>query len=150
MAKRGTEELNEQQSAFAEQYIVDFNGKRAAISAGYSEKTAESQASSLLRRPKVAQRISELIEARSERVAYDADALLVDSVQVLRVAKEVALERRTSTSLLAFKGIAELVGKHVDVQAFRQQVDVNVNDTAALMEAANRRLEAMRSIVSEQ
>lgn len=44
---------------FAEEYIVDWNGKQAAIRAGYSPKTAESQASRLLRNVKVKEYIEE-------------------------------------------------------------------------------------------
>ena len=38
---------------FCEEYVIDLNGKQAAIRAGYSEKTAEQQASRLLRNVKV-------------------------------------------------------------------------------------------------
>ena len=37
--------LPPQQASFAREYLVDLNGKQAAIRAGYSPKTAEMQAS---------------------------------------------------------------------------------------------------------
>lgn len=40
--------LTDQMERFAREYLVDFNAKRAAIVAGYSEKTAAQQASRLL------------------------------------------------------------------------------------------------------
>jgi phage terminase small subunit len=46
--------LNPKQERFVAEYLKDLNGKQAAIRAGYSEKTAESQASRLLSHAKVA------------------------------------------------------------------------------------------------
>jgi len=46
--------LTPRQEAFVREYLVDSNGKAAAIRAGYSANTAESQASRLLRNAKVA------------------------------------------------------------------------------------------------
>ncbi len=45
--------LSPQQVAFVEAYLIDPNGEKAAIAAGYSPKTAASQASRLLRHVKV-------------------------------------------------------------------------------------------------
>ena len=44
---------------FAREYLKDLNGKQAAIRAGYSPRTAETQASNLLSIPKVAQLVAE-------------------------------------------------------------------------------------------
>jgi phage terminase small subunit len=46
--------MTEKQRRFVEAYLADPNGKRAAIKAGYSERSAEVEASRLLRHPKVA------------------------------------------------------------------------------------------------
>ena len=45
--------LTPRERKFVHEYLVDLNGKDAAIRAGYSEKTAASQASRLLRKPEV-------------------------------------------------------------------------------------------------
>ncbi len=42
------DKLNPKQAAFVKEYLVDRNGKQAAIRAGYSEKTAKEQAARLL------------------------------------------------------------------------------------------------------
>lgn len=57
--------LTPRQRLFALEYIKDRNGKQAAIRAGYSPHTAESQASRLLRHAKVAA----LVEAKAAKVA---------------------------------------------------------------------------------
>jgi len=43
----GVGKLRERQKRFVEEYLVDLNGKQAAIRTGYSEATAEQQASRL-------------------------------------------------------------------------------------------------------
>lgn len=47
--------LTPKQTAFVAAYLVDSNGKKAAIKAGYSQAGAEVAASRLLRHPKVAE-----------------------------------------------------------------------------------------------
>ena len=45
--------LTARERAFVREYLVDLNGTRAAIRANYSEKSAASQASRLLRKPEI-------------------------------------------------------------------------------------------------
>lgn len=52
--------LNAKQERFCQEYAKGPNGRNAAIAAGYSEKTADSKASQLLRIVKVKDRINEL------------------------------------------------------------------------------------------
>lgn len=62
--------LNPKQTAFCEEYILDFNGTQAAIRAGYSKKTAAIQAFDLLRKPNIQQKIQELINNRSQKTEH--------------------------------------------------------------------------------
>lgn len=85
--KQTKKKAPDKQIQFAQEYVIDFNGKQAAIRAGYSEKTAESQASRLLRTVKVRSEIERLLEdpigkrnetrervlAELEHMAYSAD-----------------------------------------------------------------------------
>ena len=64
------------QARFVEEYLIDLNGKQAAIRAGYSPATAEQQASRLLRNVKVASVVAALMEERSERTKITQDAVL--------------------------------------------------------------------------
>lgn len=62
-------ELNDRQRLFVDEYIIQLHGTRAAISAGYSKRSAECQASRLLRNDKISTAISEqqkLIRKRTE------------------------------------------------------------------------------------
>jgi len=75
-AAKATEELTAQQLRFIDEYMIDLNGKQAAIRAGYSERTAESQASRLLRHVKVQSEVSKRQAERSKRCEITADKVL--------------------------------------------------------------------------
>lgn len=64
------------QETFAREWVVDQNGTRAAIAAGYSETTAAAQASALLKNRKVAARISELHSKRCSKLEVSAERVL--------------------------------------------------------------------------
>ncbi len=54
------QKLTPKQAEFANQYMIDLNGKQAAIRAGYSPKTAEFQAARLLSKDKVKEYLTKL------------------------------------------------------------------------------------------
>ena len=81
---------NVKYEAFAQEYIIDFNGAQAATRAGYSEKTARTQASKLLTIPDIEKRVAELVENRTERTEITADYVLnrlneIDQLDVLDI-----------------------------------------------------------------
>ena len=61
MAKR-EKGLEDKQAAFCREYLVDFNGDQAANRAGYSKKSARSQAARLLTKANILAEISRLVE----------------------------------------------------------------------------------------
>jgi phage terminase small subunit len=67
---------SKREEVFAREYLVDLNGKRAAIAAGYSESTAEAQASRLLRKSKVKALIAKLTEKKFEKLDLSAERIL--------------------------------------------------------------------------
>jgi len=75
-------DLNERQKKFCREYIVDLNGKQAAIRAGYSAKTAEVKGSQLLSLVKVKVYIEELMEKRGERTKVTADMVISELSKV--------------------------------------------------------------------
>ncbi len=70
--------LTARQQRFADEYLVDLNGKQAAIRAGYSEKTAEAQASRLLSNVKVQHYIQKRKQERVERTEITQDMVLFE------------------------------------------------------------------------
>lgn len=61
---------------FVAEYLIDLNGARAAIAAGYSAKAARQQASEMLARPEVQAMVDAAMKARAERLQMDGDAVL--------------------------------------------------------------------------
>jgi len=61
---------------FARAYLVDLNGERAAIAAGYSAKSAASKASQLLNIVKVQALIAALVAEKTQKFDISADNVL--------------------------------------------------------------------------
>lgn len=74
--------LTAKQQRFADEYLVDLNGKQAAIRAGYSEKTAEAQASRLLSNVKVQHYIQKRKQDRVERTEITQDMVLYELASI--------------------------------------------------------------------
>ncbi len=68
--------LTAKQKLFCEQYLIDCNGTRAAVSAGYSPKTARFQSSRMLTNVDVQQYLNGLRSQQQERLEINADAVL--------------------------------------------------------------------------
>lgn len=68
--------LTAKAALFAQEYLVDLNGTRAARRAGYSENSAGVIACELLKKPNVAAAINELMESRQQRTQVNADMVL--------------------------------------------------------------------------
>jgi len=73
--KKENSGLSAKQEQFCQEYLVDYNGTQAAIRAGYSPKTAMEQASRLLSKVKISDRLAELrkpiidiLEANREKI----------------------------------------------------------------------------------
>lgn len=153
--------LTPKQQRFVQEYLLDLNGTQAAIRAGYSERSAEVQASRLLRNAQVSAAIEAAKAARSERTKIDADWLLtrlaeeatadiadlyddsgalkpvrqwpkiwrqglVAGIDVEEITEEgvtVGHIRKVKLSDRAKR--LEMIGKHVGVQAFKENVSVS-------------------------
>lgn len=159
--------LTDKQQAFVNEYIVDFIGSQAAIRAGYSAKTAEVQASKLLRNPNVSGAVADAIESRTKRTQIDADWVLKQAAEAftcdlsrlydergdLRPVHEwpkeimpiiggveiealyegsgkerVQIGRVKKLKLTERLKLLETIGKHVNVQAFRERVEHDLSD----------------------
>ena len=88
--------LTAKQIRFVDEWLIDFNGKQAAIRAGYSAKTAEATAARLLRNVKVQAEISRRQKDLQRRTEVTQE----------RVVKELAR--------IAFANIADYL--HVETQ----------------------------------
>lgn len=77
------DKLTPKQELFCREYLVDFNGTKAAVRAGYSPKTAQEQSSQLLSKLIVQQRVKALMDERVERVELTADAVLAQLKNII-------------------------------------------------------------------
>ncbi len=89
------EKVKKRYELFAREYVIDLNGTRAAIAAGYSEHTAGVTASQLLTKPKIQRIVQQLISKRASKLDLKAE----------KVAEE--LQRMAFSNMLDFMEIDE-------------------------------------------
>ncbi len=132
--------LPAKQQAFCEEYLIDLNATQAAIRAGYSEKTANRIASKLLTKIDIQKRIGELKEQRSKKTGITAEWVLNASVDLYNKCMEAERVKDKDGNDMGFakfnaagagKAI-ELVGKHVNIQAFSERQEVEVTAPKAI------------------
>lgn len=70
--------LNEKQDMFCREFIVDYHQTKAAIRAGYSEKTSYSIGNRLLKNVEIQERIAELEKERMKRLNISQDRVLYE------------------------------------------------------------------------
>jgi len=73
---RTVRKLSRRQSLFIAEYLLDLNGTQAAIRAGYSEKTAQEQASGLLSNVMVQREVQKRTEKRAARLELRAEEVI--------------------------------------------------------------------------
>lgn len=72
------EKLTAKQDKFCLEYLVDRNGTRAAIRAGYGEKGAAVTACRMLKNANILARVRELQAEEAERLSLSADAVTME------------------------------------------------------------------------
>ena len=93
---------------------------KSAIKAGYSEKTAYSQGSKLLKKPEIQQRIRELFAAHLSRNNVTADSVL------LNIAHDRQLARDKGDLAVSLR-CSELEGKFLELFSnYRMSIDLEV------------------------
>lgn len=76
MADQSDAPLTARQQRFVDEYLLDLNATQACIRAGYSVNSAEVAGCRLLRNAKVAQKLAQAQQRRSERTKITADDVL--------------------------------------------------------------------------
>lgn len=74
--------MNKKQSAFASEYVIDYNATQAAIRAGYSQKTAYSMGHELLKKIEIQEAIKDLEAAAAARAAISKDKVIRELARV--------------------------------------------------------------------
>lgn len=117
--KNKNSELTPKQILFAHEYIKHFNATKAALDAGYSEKTAAQIGHKLLNKPHIMQYVATLMEDRVKVAKVDAQWVLDKAVMVFDLAIEYGDLKSANSALVT-------IGKHVDVQAFEKELKVEI------------------------
>jgi phage terminase small subunit len=115
--------LTKKQELFCIEYMVDLNATQAAIRAGYSEKTAQAIGAENLTKPLIAAEISKLFTERATKTKIDAEYVLIKSNELLN---RCMAEGEDFNAAGAGKAL-DLIGKHIDVQAFNEKTSVEAN-----------------------
>ena len=125
--------LTPKQELFVMEYVVDLNGKQAAIRAGYSPRTAEVQASRLLSHVKVQAAVQRAQESLVERVELSQEWVidrLREIVECSMASVPVMDAKGKETGVYSFQGTVanralELLGKHIGMFVDRKEFTVN-------------------------
>ena len=134
--------LNEKQERFCLEYIIDLNATKAALRAGYSERTAYSIGSNLLKKVEIKSRISYMQANVAESLGITAAGVLRD----LEIIKKRSMQaepvrmwnpesrKMEETGEYKFDSqgankAAELQGKHLSMFTDKQQIDIQGDAT---------------------
>lgn len=117
--------LTDKQKRFVDEYLIDLNGKQAAIRAGYKEKTAEQQASRLLSNVKVQAAIKKRMEEREKRTEITQDRVLQELAKIGFADIKDFLRFGTEKTLV---GYDEEDGEMVPVYDYKQVVEVKPSE----------------------
>ena len=130
--------LTDKQRKFIEEYLIDLNGTRAAIRAGYSEKTARSIAAENLSKP-------DIIEALNRRRAELSKTLEVTPERVLKeyarigfadIRKAVRWKSNVLAAYVDPDSDGEPAGVHVNDVEFIDSDDLDDDTACAIAEVA--------------
>lgn len=79
------QKLTPKQEAFVREYLVDLNATQAAIRAGYSQKTANEQASRLLAKVSIQEAVAAGRSARAQKLEVTAEQVLQWHIDQYRI-----------------------------------------------------------------
>jgi phage terminase small subunit len=146
--------LNLRQQMFCLEYVIDFNGTKAAERAGYSQDTAAEQASRLLTNVKISDEVARLMDDKISRAKATADTVLANIYKISEVDVGDAFDengallairqipkdlRKIISSIETFEEFAEVGGKKVLV-GYTRKVKLWSKDKALELLAKHHKL----------
>ena len=106
--ERGDDAVTPKQKRFCDEYLIDTDGAKAAIRAGYSERSAKQIASELLTKPDLRAYIDERLAEMQSKTIADATEVMQYLTSVLRG------ESKSSVLSLCGNGFQEVIEKEPD------------------------------------
>lgn len=124
--------LNAKQRAFTVEYMKDKNATKAAIRAGYSEKTAYSQACDLLKKPEITQAIAELEKAAQTKAGITVEKIVE---RINRIAEDPNTAPRDKLKA------DELLGKYLGMFTERVEMKGQIDTTVSKLDGILKQLD---------
>jgi len=126
-------ELTPRQARFVEEYLIDHNGKQAAIRAGYAEPGAAVQASRLLTYVHVLKAIKEGQARLSEKAGVTQEWV----IDRLKLVAEKCIDDEFNPA--GANGALNLLGKHLGL--FTDKIEVSLDESlSSRLQAASKRV----------
>lgn len=127
------QDLTTKQQRFIECYVIDFNATKAAINAGYSEKTARSISCELLTNPNIRSAIKQQLERLSADSYVSREVILTG---LLKEAMGTGENSTPASRVNAWSQLGKLSGLYTDTSP-QTSVDDIIRDITE-RNAANR------------
>ena len=146
--------LTAKQARFVEEYLVDLNATRAAIRAGYSEKTAAAVGCENLTKPNIADALAEAFSARSQRTEITQDMVVAELAgiaftevpeELIKVPDKIAALDKLGRHLGMFVQRHEHTGPHGGPITIEEANEAKERLFEALARIADRMIERLES-----
>lgn len=105
--------LNPKQEKFIDEYLIDLNATQAAIRAGYSQKTAQEQASRLLSNVIISDEIKRRRETTSNKLNITRESIIEDLINI----KNNQMAEAPFAAIKAIEVINKMMGYDKPVEA---------------------------------
>ena len=115
--------LTNKQRIFVDEYLLDFNGTRAAIKAGYSKRSADVIASENLGKPNIDAVITAELAKSAKRNEVTRDSLTNELWKALDIARE---QKQVSAMNSIIMSIAKLQGLYNPRSTVLQKNEISV------------------------
>ena len=123
MAKTTKPITEEQEKLFADRYSVDFSQNAAALVSGGTDHNKSAFGTRMMKRPGVQSRITENLRIRCVEIEDKGRWILERAIENMWLAREKGDFAQANKAL-------EIVGRHVQVQAFKDTLDVNLPEVS--------------------
>jgi phage terminase small subunit len=130
--QKSVRSLTAKQQRFVDEYLRDLKATGAAVRAGYSKNRAAEIGYQLLQKTTVSAAVAEAMSKRSKETGIDAKYVLVQAVKI----HERCMREGHFNAVGAIKSL-ELIGKHVNVRAFMDRVEVHEKTLEQLLDESN-------------
>lgn len=125
--------LSPKQVRFAQEYLIDLNATRAAIRAGYAQKTARQQGARLLTNVDIQLAIQEAMNGRAERTELTADEVVTE---IRRIAMAPETEIKVGDKLVAL----DMLMRHLWAYGRPPNPEINVTVNVAAVQQGRQEL----------